>query len=269
MEEYVIQHHGILGQKWGVRRFQNADGSLTSEGRIRYGNKNGSPSIIKNTDGSKTFQKGFKLNRVGKSELDVNKSGGLYVSYGDDDLNRYVKALGPTLLANLFNNAATTIQHLSVKDDLKMPSDEDFAKECAKALYKNSNLLNSYNTGMYSIIYTDDFEKGISKEELEEIINNPKSDSARKFSYSVNSFFGDPNYSNETKEIYSVFRDKGYDALPDLHDTMSGTSKTAFVVINPSKISVDSTTAITKDTFKEAKKYVKSLEKLEVDDLIK
>ena len=33
-----LMHHGILGQKWGVRRFQNADGSLTAEGRKRYGN---------------------------------------------------------------------------------------------------------------------------------------------------------------------------------------------------------------------------------------
>lgn len=34
---YLI-HHGIKGQKWGVRRFQNPDGSLTSEGlqRQRY-----------------------------------------------------------------------------------------------------------------------------------------------------------------------------------------------------------------------------------------
>lgn len=34
-----LQHHGILGQKWGVRRFQNEDGSLTDEGRLRYGSK--------------------------------------------------------------------------------------------------------------------------------------------------------------------------------------------------------------------------------------
>lgn len=33
-----IQHHGVLGQKWGVRRYQNADGSLTAEGRERYSN---------------------------------------------------------------------------------------------------------------------------------------------------------------------------------------------------------------------------------------
>lgn len=32
---YLV-HHGIKGQKWGVRRFQNEDGTLTEEGKIRY-----------------------------------------------------------------------------------------------------------------------------------------------------------------------------------------------------------------------------------------
>lgn len=32
-----LYHHGILGQRWGHRRFQNEDGSWTPEGRERYG----------------------------------------------------------------------------------------------------------------------------------------------------------------------------------------------------------------------------------------
>lgn len=38
MENNELSHHGIKGQKWGVRRFQNEDGSLTAEGRKRYEN---------------------------------------------------------------------------------------------------------------------------------------------------------------------------------------------------------------------------------------
>ena len=31
-----IAHHGILGQKWGIRRYQNQDGSLTESGKKHY-----------------------------------------------------------------------------------------------------------------------------------------------------------------------------------------------------------------------------------------
>lgn len=31
-----LYHHGILGQKWGVRRYQNENGSLTPSGKKRY-----------------------------------------------------------------------------------------------------------------------------------------------------------------------------------------------------------------------------------------
>lgn len=33
---YDLTHHGIKGQKWGVRRYQNEDGSLTADGKVRY-----------------------------------------------------------------------------------------------------------------------------------------------------------------------------------------------------------------------------------------
>ena len=36
-----LQHHGIKGQKWGIRRFQNKDGSLTPAGRKRQKQNDG------------------------------------------------------------------------------------------------------------------------------------------------------------------------------------------------------------------------------------
>lgn len=34
--ENTLQHHGILGMRWGVRRYQNSDGTLTEAGKKRY-----------------------------------------------------------------------------------------------------------------------------------------------------------------------------------------------------------------------------------------
>ena len=34
----TLTHHGVKGQKWGVRRYQNYDGTLTAKGRERYRN---------------------------------------------------------------------------------------------------------------------------------------------------------------------------------------------------------------------------------------
>ena len=48
---YLI-HYGIKGQKWGIRRYQNPDGSLTTAGKIRYGTyytSHGSPKRLQST----------------------------------------------------------------------------------------------------------------------------------------------------------------------------------------------------------------------------
>lgn len=36
MTENYLSHHGILGMKWGIRRYQNKDGSLTDAGKKRH-----------------------------------------------------------------------------------------------------------------------------------------------------------------------------------------------------------------------------------------
>lgn len=50
---YLI-HHGIKGQKWGIRRYQNPDGTLTAEGRQRYGGGDLNADLMK----MKTYKKG-------------------------------------------------------------------------------------------------------------------------------------------------------------------------------------------------------------------
>ena len=124
-----IYHHGIKGQKWGVRRFQNKDGSLTPAGKERYYVDNdSSTAITKNSDGSYTVPTGFKFNRVGQQTLDVNKSGVLYVSYGKEDAARYVKSLGPTLISRLMGGNGQAVQHIEAKKPLRMASEAEVYK---------------------------------------------------------------------------------------------------------------------------------------------
>lgn len=47
-----LSHHGILGMKWGIRRFENPDGTLTPEGKRRYG----SSENFRNSDYYKKYQ---------------------------------------------------------------------------------------------------------------------------------------------------------------------------------------------------------------------
>ena len=49
-EEEYLAHHGTKGQRWGERRFQNYDGSLTAAGKLRYSVGNGGRSISKKVD---------------------------------------------------------------------------------------------------------------------------------------------------------------------------------------------------------------------------
>ena len=78
MQDYYSSHHGILGQKWGVRRYQNSDGTLTAAGRrhIRQIEKKDAKWARKNYD--RIYKNAYK-----KSRQELN-------DYLENDLNKRI-----------------------------------------------------------------------------------------------------------------------------------------------------------------------------------
>jgi hypothetical protein len=109
-----LTHYGILGMKWGIRRFQNKDGTLTTAGKVRYSDhltKKDSKWVKKNAEkitekarkkSSKELMKYAK--ELMKDPKAINKSGKLSAA----TINSYNKKM-----ASLMNDKVS---------DLKSPS---------------------------------------------------------------------------------------------------------------------------------------------------
>ena len=73
--EDTIEHHGILGQKWGIRRFQNPDGSLTAKGKARMNEVSASKLMSKiDTNNAKTVYKQNVINANAAAASNARKS---------------------------------------------------------------------------------------------------------------------------------------------------------------------------------------------------
>lgn len=264
-----LYHHGIKGQKWGVRRFQNKDGSLTNAGKKRYYVENDHGVVFKEKqDGSSTIPVGFKFNRVGKATLDINKSGVLYMSYGKEDAARYVKSLGPTLITKLMGNAGEAVQHIECVKPMKMASSRQVEMGLVEIVANNKRILDKLNEdGLATVMVTADFNKKIDRQMVDYALANPGTNAARRIAQATSFWLGDGRYAEEAKMVYKYFMDKGYDAIPDITDRDGGASRTAMIVMNTDKVKITSTTKITRDIMKDAKAFVSTLSEIEVDDI--
>lgn len=102
MNDYLktkeLYHHGTKGQKWGIRRYQNLDGSLTEEGKRRYGSVEGLEAAAKSNKTAGDVTKEL-TNMVGAAQklTDTQKGSKVikkdYSNLTDDELQKRVRRL--------------------------------------------------------------------------------------------------------------------------------------------------------------------------------
>lgn len=81
INENELIHHGILGMKWGVRRYQNKDGSRTDAGKLRYSHD----KIV--------IRKGEEVQRISKISSE-SPTGRTYISFKELDNLKYTVEAG-------------------------------------------------------------------------------------------------------------------------------------------------------------------------------
>lgn len=108
-----LAHHGVKGQKWGVRRYLNDDGTLNAKGMKRYANKkHGARKMLADAAYYETvYGKTGKRDRaVGNTTMSL--VGGFYgylLSSGKSSTTRMLSTVGGMALGAITSDAAYKI----------------------------------------------------------------------------------------------------------------------------------------------------------------
>ena len=148
--EMYLQHHGILGQKWGVRRFQNKDGSLTRAGEKRYGDSSRKVSVkpngvfarLKKKDKRKAAPEYEQRSRDKEMRFAANEREFqlMYQKKANDDSLDYWSRSEYQSLADYFGQSAVSSERLAKANDkvytFKPSKDEKRFDNASDALSK-------------------------------------------------------------------------------------------------------------------------------------
>lgn len=140
-----LQHHGVLGQKWGVRRYLRKNGTLTQLGKRRL-----QRDVVNDVSGKEavTLKAGTKTYRISPDKKgDLDKSDRMYSNNNIKELSPYIKEMTDT--ARLQENGKAYLQTYVLKNNLKIPS-EKTQTTIEKKLLKNPKIVSEIQKSTYT-----------------------------------------------------------------------------------------------------------------------
>ena len=98
-----LRHYGVVGMKWGVRRYQNKDGTLTPDGRKRYAATSSDSAVTKKVKKDLASLSGDEFRKkYGTSTTTYMKR---VERYGDPYMKAPLAKIGKFLKKQAQNNA--------------------------------------------------------------------------------------------------------------------------------------------------------------------
>lgn len=155
-ETNYLAHHGILGMKWGVRRYQNKDGSLTPEGKRHNSNKDSDAVALSAATKYKALYNLQNSKEALNKRLLSNPKG----AASSEEGKQYVIDYHATQLA--FERTNNIINKMSKKGyktiEYDFLTEKNTGEQYVRALLKD-NLGNTHISEFYLGAYVDENKK--------------------------------------------------------------------------------------------------------------